>query len=92
MLELLKNEKLYGKFSKCEFWLEEVRFLGHVVNKNGIRVNPSKIEAVENWRRQRHQLRFVNFWVWRDYTRFIENFSNIAQPLTLLTQKDRRFK
>ena len=50
VLELLKKEKLYAKFSKCDFWLEEVQFLGHVVNKDGIQVNPSKIEAVKNWK------------------------------------------
>ncbi|GKC75936.1 putative reverse transcriptase domain-containing protein [Tanacetum coccineum] len=45
VLELLKKEKLYAKFSKCEFWLQEVHFLGHVVNQSGIHVDPSKIEA-----------------------------------------------
>ncbi|GKD16890.1 hypothetical protein Tco_1206048, partial [Tanacetum coccineum] len=50
VLELLKKEKLYAKFSKCEFWLREVYFLGHVVNHNGIHVDPSKIEAVNNWK------------------------------------------
>ncbi|GJV05567.1 putative nucleotidyltransferase, ribonuclease H, partial [Tanacetum coccineum] len=45
VLELLKKEKLYAKFSKCEFWLQEVYFLGHLVNQNGIHVDPSKIEA-----------------------------------------------
>ncbi|GJZ66249.1 putative reverse transcriptase domain-containing protein [Tanacetum coccineum] len=50
MLELLKKEMLYAKFSKCEFWLQEVYFLGHVVNHNGIHVDPSKIEAVKNWK------------------------------------------
>ncbi|GJX89473.1 putative reverse transcriptase domain-containing protein [Tanacetum coccineum] len=50
ILELLENEKLFGKFSKCEFWLQEVCFLGHVVNNEGIHVNPSKIEAVKNWK------------------------------------------
>ncbi|GJU28017.1 putative reverse transcriptase domain-containing protein [Tanacetum coccineum] len=50
VLELLKKEKLYAKFSKCEFWLQEVKFLGHVVNPNGIHVDPSKIEAVKNWK------------------------------------------
>ncbi|GJT72408.1 hypothetical protein Tco_1031694 [Tanacetum coccineum] len=45
VLELLRNEKLYAKFSKCEFWLQEVHFLGHIVNQNGIHVDPSKIEA-----------------------------------------------
>ncbi|GJU02125.1 putative reverse transcriptase domain-containing protein [Tanacetum coccineum] len=50
VLELLKKERLYAKFSKCEFWLQEVYFLGHVVNHNGIHVDPSKIEAVKNWK------------------------------------------
>nr|GEY00900.1 putative reverse transcriptase domain-containing protein [Tanacetum cinerariifolium] len=50
VLELLKKEKLYAKFSKCEFWLQEVHFLGHVANQNGIHVDPSKIEAVKNWK------------------------------------------
>ncbi|GKD91993.1 putative reverse transcriptase domain-containing protein, partial [Tanacetum coccineum] len=48
VLELLKKEELYAKFSKCEFWLQEVQFLGHVVNQNGIYVDPSKIEVVKN--------------------------------------------
>ncbi|GJY24674.1 putative reverse transcriptase domain-containing protein [Tanacetum coccineum] len=50
VLGLLKKEKLYAKFSKCEFWLREVQFLGHVINGNGIHVDPSKIEAVKNWK------------------------------------------
>ncbi|GJW91733.1 putative reverse transcriptase domain-containing protein [Tanacetum coccineum] len=50
VLELLKTEKLYAKFSKCEFWLQEVHSLGHMVNQNGIQVDPSKIEAVKNWK------------------------------------------
>ncbi|GJT97437.1 putative reverse transcriptase domain-containing protein [Tanacetum coccineum] len=50
VLELLRKEKLYAKFSKCEFWLQEVHFLGHVVNQSGIHVEPSKIEAVKNWK------------------------------------------
>ncbi|GKD48939.1 putative reverse transcriptase domain-containing protein [Tanacetum coccineum] len=49
VLELLKKEKLYAKFSKCEFWLQEVQFLGHVANGDGIHVDPSKIEVVKNW-------------------------------------------
>ncbi|GJZ26090.1 putative reverse transcriptase domain-containing protein [Tanacetum coccineum] len=50
VLELLKKERLYAKFSKCEFGLREVHFLGHVVNHNGIHVDPSKIEIVKNWK------------------------------------------
>nr|GEX60808.1 putative reverse transcriptase domain-containing protein [Tanacetum cinerariifolium] len=47
-LGVLNKEKLYAKFSKCEFWLKEVQFLGHVINGDGIHVDPSKIEAVKN--------------------------------------------
>ncbi|GKD36728.1 putative reverse transcriptase domain-containing protein, partial [Tanacetum coccineum] len=53
VLGLLKKEKLYAKFSKCEFWLREVQFLGHVINGNGIHVGPSKIEVVKNWKSPR---------------------------------------
>ncbi|KAI3802804.1 hypothetical protein L1987_30947 [Smallanthus sonchifolius] len=49
ILELLKNEKLYAKFLKCDFWIREVQFLGHVVNEKGIHVDPSKVEAIKNW-------------------------------------------
>ncbi|GJS07727.1 putative nucleotidyltransferase, ribonuclease H [Tanacetum coccineum] len=49
ILVMLKKEKLYAKFSKCEFWLREMQFLGHVVNSNGIHLHPSKIKVVKNW-------------------------------------------
>nr|GEX33141.1 hypothetical protein [Tanacetum cinerariifolium] len=50
ILDLLKKEKSYAKFSKCEFWLKEVQFLGHVVNWDGIHVDPSKVESFKNWK------------------------------------------
>ncbi|GJV06106.1 putative reverse transcriptase domain-containing protein [Tanacetum coccineum] len=92
VLELLKKEKLYAKFSKCEFWLREVQFLGHVINGDGIHVDPSKIEAVKNWKapgtpsEDRSFLGLAGY-----YRRFIENFSKIAKPLTVLTQKSKTF-
>ncbi|GJS23952.1 putative reverse transcriptase domain-containing protein [Tanacetum coccineum] len=49
ILDLLKKEKLYAKFSKCDFWLESVQFLGHVINREGVHVDPAKIEAIKNW-------------------------------------------
>jgi hypothetical protein len=49
ILELLRKEQLYAKFSKCEFWMREVQFLGHVVSTKGIQVDPSKVEAIRNW-------------------------------------------
>ena len=50
VLETLRKEKLYAKLSKCEFWLNEVSFLGHIVSKEGIRVDPKKIEVVVEWK------------------------------------------
>ncbi|GJZ15209.1 putative reverse transcriptase domain-containing protein [Tanacetum coccineum] len=92
VLELLKKERLYAKFSKCEFWLREVQFLGHVINGEGIHVDPSKIESVKNWEAPRPLsevrlfLELVGY-----YRRFIKNFSKIAKPLTVLTQKSKTF-
>ncbi|GJS44143.1 putative reverse transcriptase domain-containing protein [Tanacetum coccineum] len=60
-LRIDKEEKLYSKFSKCEFWLREVQFLGHVINGDGIHVDPSKIEAVKNWEAPRTSLQIINF-------------------------------
>ncbi|GJZ79643.1 putative reverse transcriptase domain-containing protein, partial [Tanacetum coccineum] len=88
VLELLKREKLYAKFSKCEFWLREVQFLGHVINGNRIHVDPSKIEAVKNWKAPRTPTEVRSFLGLAGYyRRFIENFSKIAKSLTILTQK-----
>ena len=54
MLETLRKEQLYAKLSKCEFWLNEVSFLGHIVSKEGIRVDPKKIEVVVEWKPPRN--------------------------------------
>ncbi|GJU53050.1 putative reverse transcriptase domain-containing protein [Tanacetum coccineum] len=92
VLELLKKDKLYAKFSKCEFWLREVQFLGHVINGNGIHVDPSKIEAVKNWKAPRTSTEVRSFLgLARYYRRFIKNFSKIAKSLTILTQKSKTF-
>ncbi|GJS89388.1 putative reverse transcriptase domain-containing protein [Tanacetum coccineum] len=92
VLELLKKEKLYAKFSKCEFWLREVQFLRHVINGNGIHVDPSKIEAVKNWKAPRTPTKVRSFLGLAGYyRRFIENFSKIAKSLTILTQKSKTF-
>ncbi|GJY37763.1 putative reverse transcriptase domain-containing protein, partial [Tanacetum coccineum] len=92
ILDLLKKGKLYAKFSKYEFWLQEVRFLGHVVNCDGIHVDPSKVESVKNWKTPESSTEIRSFLGLAGYyRRFIENFSKIAKPLTLLTQKNKTY-
>ncbi|GJS33139.1 putative reverse transcriptase domain-containing protein [Tanacetum coccineum] len=92
VLELLKEEKLYAKFSKCEFWLREVQFLRHVINGDGIHVDPSKIEFVKNWEAPRTPSEVRSFLGLAGYyRRFIENFSKIAKPFTVLTQKSKTY-
>ncbi|GJZ14167.1 putative reverse transcriptase domain-containing protein [Tanacetum coccineum] len=92
ILDLLQKEKLYAKFSKCEFWLQEVQFLGHVVNRDGIHMDPSKVESVKNWKTPESSTEIRSFLGLAGYyRRFIENFSKIAKPLTLLTQKNKEY-
>ncbi|GJV50783.1 putative reverse transcriptase domain-containing protein [Tanacetum coccineum] len=89
----LRKEKLYAKFSKCEFWLQEVHFLRHVVNQDGIHMDPSKIEAVKNWKTPKTPSEIRSFLGLAGYyRRFITNFSKIAKPLTLLTQKNQKYE
>nr|GFA84393.1 hypothetical protein [Tanacetum cinerariifolium] len=83
---------MFGKFSKCEFWLQEVHFLGHVVNSEGIHVDPNKIEGVKNWKPPKTPTEIRSFLGLAGYyRRFIASFSKIAKPLTLLTQKNKKF-
>ncbi|GJU04911.1 putative reverse transcriptase domain-containing protein [Tanacetum coccineum] len=83
ILELLKKEKLYAKFSKCDFWIHIVQFLGHLIDSQGLHVDPAKIEVVKNWAspttptKIRQFLGLVGY-----YWRFIEGFSKIAKSLT----------
>ncbi|GKF58948.1 putative reverse transcriptase domain-containing protein, partial [Tanacetum coccineum] len=80
------------KFSKCEFWIREVQFLGHVINGNGIYVDPSNIEAVKNWKAPRTPTEVCSFLGLAEYyRRFIKNFSKIVKSLTILTQKCKTF-
>nr|GFA16851.1 putative reverse transcriptase domain-containing protein [Tanacetum cinerariifolium] len=90
VLELLKEEKLYANF--CEFWLRQVQFLGHVINGDGIHVDPNKIKVIKNWEAPRTPSEARSFLGLAGYYRqFIENFYNIAKSLTILTQKSKTF-
>ncbi|TYK01903.1 putative gag-pol polyprotein [Cucumis melo var. makuwa] len=88
VLQTLRDNKLYAKFSKCEFWLKQVSFLGHVVSKAGVYVDPAKIEAITSWPRPFTVSKVHSFLGLAGYYRqFVENFSRIATPLTQLTRK-----
>ncbi|GJV48563.1 putative reverse transcriptase domain-containing protein [Tanacetum coccineum] len=92
ILELLKKEELYAKFSKCEFWINTVKFLGHVIDSRGIHVDPAKTEAVKNWASPTTPSEIRQFLGLAGYyRRFIEGFSKIAKPMTELTQKNQKF-
>jgi hypothetical protein len=92
VLQTLKDKKLYAKLSKCEFWLKEVSFLGHVISSNGIAVDPSKVSAVLQWEAPKSVTEIRSFLGLAGYyRRFIEGFSRIALPLTQLTRKGQAY-
>ncbi|GJT41243.1 putative reverse transcriptase domain-containing protein [Tanacetum coccineum] len=92
ILELLKKEQLYAKFSKCEFWIPKVQFLGHVIDSQGIHVDPAKIESVKDWASPKSATEIHQFLGLAGYyRRFIKGFSKIAKPMTKLTQKKVKF-
>jgi hypothetical protein len=92
VLQKLREHKLYAKRSKCEFWLREISFLGHIVSNGGISVDPSKEKDVLNWKPPttvfeiRSFLGLVGY-----YRRFIEGFSKLAKPMTTLLEKNAKF-
>lgn len=92
MLQTLKDNRLYAKLSKCEFWLEEVSFLGHMISREGIAIDPSKVEAMMSWESPKSVFEIRSFLDLAGYyCRFIEGFSKLALPLTKLTRKGQVF-
>ena len=89
VLSTLREHQLYAKVSKCEFWLKEVVFLGHVISAQGILVDPRKVEVVLKWERPKNVTEIRSFLGLAGYyRRFIEGFSTIAIPMTRLTRKE----
>jgi hypothetical protein len=93
VLQKLRDHKLYAKRSKCEFWLKQVAFLGHVISKGGISVDPSKVPDVLSWNAPTSVNDIKSFLGLAGYyRRFIEGFSRINKPMTELLEKDKEFK
>ena len=92
VLQCLRDHQLYAKFSKCEFWLDSVKFLGHTISSEGIAIDPSKVQEVMDMKPSTsvHQIRsFLGLDGY--YRRFILNFSRIAKPMTELLKKGVKF-
>ena len=93
VLQILKERQLYTKFSKCQFWLDKVTFLSHVISAEGISVDPQKIKAIVNWKPPTNVSEVCSFLGLASYYRkFVEGFSKIATPLTNLSKKDQKFE
>ena len=93
VLQALGEKKLYAKLSKCDFWLNEISFLGHIVSAKGIRVDPVKIEAMVNWKPPRSVTEVRSFLgLVGYYRRFVKGFSVIASLLTKLLRKGVMFE
>ena len=93
VLQAFREHQLYAKFSKCEFWLTKVRFLGHMVSALEVSVDPKKVEAVMSWERPKSVFEIRSFLeLVGYYKRFIEDFSRLAAPITRLTRKEVKFK
>jgi hypothetical protein len=92
VLQLLRDHQLYVKFSKCEFYIKEVPFLGHVVSPEGIAVDPSKVKEVLEWKLPTMVSEVRSFLGLADYyRRFIPNFSKITKPITELLKKGNKY-
>src|SRR5437667_459649 len=92
VLDRLREHQLYAKFSKCQFWLKEVSFLGHILSAKGVAVDPSKVQEVLDWKSPTSVTEIRSFLGLAGYyRRFIQDFSKIAKPMTKLLQKEAKF-
>ena len=91
-MQTLREHKLYAKFSKCEFFQDKIQYLGHVITKKGISVDPDKIKAINDWPVPKDVTGIRSFMgITGYYRRFIEGFSKISYPITSLQKKGTKF-
>jgi hypothetical protein len=92
VFDILRTHKLYGKITKCEFFKESVKYLGHIISSTGIATDPKKVEVIKNWPQPCNIKELQSFLgLCNYYRRFIQDYSKITTPLTDLTHKDTPF-
>eukprot|EP00257_Ricinus_communis_P016706 XP_015574963.1 uncharacterized protein LOC107261283 [Ricinus communis] len=93
VLQTLREKQLYGKFSKCEFWMNNIAFLEHIVSAQDVQPDPSKVKAIQEWESPRNISEVRSFLGLAGYyRRFVKNFSILAKPLTNLLKKQATFQ
>jgi hypothetical protein len=93
VLQVLREHQLYAKLSKCSFYQEQIHYLGHIISKDGIVVDPEKIEAIREWSAPKNVMEVRSFMGLAGYyRRFITGFSRIAHPITSLQRKEKKFQ
>jgi hypothetical protein len=93
LLQKLRDNQLYAKYSKCEFCLDEVPFLGHIISNGGILVDPAKVREIVGWKILSSVTEIRSFLGLAGYYQhFIEGFSKIVKPMTSLLEKGKEFK
>jgi hypothetical protein len=93
VLQVLRDHQVYAKLRKCSFYQEQIHYLGHIILKDGIVVDPEKIEAIREWSAPKNVIEVRSFMgLVCYYKRFIAGFSRIAHPITSLQRKENKFQ
>eukprot|EP00253_Pinus_taeda_P033939 PITA_33939 len=93
MMQTLREHQLYAKYNKCDFFKEQIQYLGHIITKDGIAVEPEKIKTIMEWPIPKDVADIRSFMGLASYyRRFVEGFSRVAYPITSLQKKGKAFK